>query len=66
MRLSDGFQVAEEDLEIRGPGDYFGTRQSGFPELQCADLTRDRALLEIAKEEAPRYASAYPFPDLDP
>ncbi len=65
-RLSDGFQVAEEDLEIRGPGDYFGTRQSGFPELQCADLTRDRALLEIAKEEAPRYASAYPFPDLDP
>ena len=59
-RLSDGFEVAEEDLEIRGPGDYFGTRQSGFPELICADLLRDRHLLELAKQEAAIYAHRYP------
>lgn len=59
-RLSDGFEVAEEDLDIRGPGDYFGTRQSGFPELQCADLVRDYDLLEAAKQEAPLYADSYP------
>lgn len=59
-RLSDGFEVAEEDLEIRGPGDYFGTRQSGFPELMCADLLRDRHLLELAKQEAAIYADRYP------
>ncbi len=60
-RLSDGFEVAEEDLEIRGPGDYFGTRQSGFPELICADLLRDRHLLELAKQEAAIYADHYPL-----
>ncbi|MGM9999110.1 MAG: ATP-dependent DNA helicase RecG [Candidatus Bruticola sp.] len=59
-RLADGFKVAEEDLEIRGPGDYFGTRQSGFPELICADLLRDRRLLELAKQEADIYADRYP------
>ncbi|MGM9991886.1 MAG: ATP-dependent DNA helicase RecG [Candidatus Bruticola sp.] len=59
-RLADGFKVAEEDLEIRGPGDYFGTRQSGFPELLCADLLRDRHLLEWAKQEAAVYADSYP------
>ena len=55
------FEVAEEDLEIRGPGDYFGTRQSGFPELICADLLRDRHLLELAKQEAAIYADRYPL-----
>jgi ATP-dependent DNA helicase RecG len=50
--LSDGFDVAEEDLQIRGPGDYFGLRQSGFPEFQVADLTRDLLLLEQAREDA--------------
>ena len=64
-RLSDGFEVAEEDLEIRGPGDYFGTRQSGFPELICADLLRDRHLLELAKQEAAIYAERYPSEDED-
>ena len=59
-RLSDGFEIAEEDLEIRGPGDYFGTRQSGFPELMCADLMRDSHLLEIAKEEAWNYVTNNP------
>ena len=50
--LSDGFDVAEEDLQIRGPGDYFGLRQSGFPEFQVADLTKDLMLLEQAREDA--------------
>ena len=50
--LSDGFEVAEEDLQIRGPGDYFGLRQSGFPEFQVADLTQDLFLLEQAREDA--------------
>lgn len=50
--LSDGFEVAEEDLQIRGPGDYYGLRQSGFPEFQVADLTRDLLLLEQARADA--------------
>lgn len=50
--LSDGFEVAEEDLQIRGPGDYFGLRQSGFPEFQVADLTRDGLLLEEARKDS--------------
>ena len=51
-KLSDGFDVAEEDLQIRGPGDYYGLRQSGFPEFQVADLTRDLFLLEQAQKDA--------------
>jgi ATP-dependent DNA helicase RecG len=48
----DGFVIAERDLEIRGPGDFFGTRQWGMPTLRVANLIRDRALLERAREEA--------------
>jgi ATP-dependent DNA helicase RecG len=51
-RLSDGFEVAEEDLEIRGPGDFYGRRQSGFPELRVADLLRDQHLLDMARKDA--------------
>jgi len=51
-KLSDGFEVAEEDLQIRGPGDYYGLRQSGFPEFKVADLTRDLFLLEQAQQDA--------------
>ncbi|MBC8412435.1 ATP-dependent DNA helicase RecG [bacterium] len=49
---SDGFKIAEEDLAIRGPGDFFGTRQSGIPELKIANILRDVDLLEIARKEA--------------
>jgi ATP-dependent DNA helicase RecG len=52
VRTDDGFAIAEKDLELRGPGDFFGTRQSGLPMLRVADLLRDRDLLEIARREA--------------
>jgi len=49
---NDGFKIAEVDLSLRGPGDFFGTRQSGLPALRVADLLRDGALLEEARQEA--------------
>jgi ATP-dependent DNA helicase RecG len=49
---SDGFVIAERDLQIRGPGDFFGTRQAGIPALRAGDLMRDGDLLERAFEEA--------------
>ncbi len=49
---SDGFRIAEADLEIRGPGEFFGTRQSGMPDLRAANILRDADLLEIARVEA--------------
>ena len=49
--INDGFQLAEEDLRLRGPGDYFGTRQSGLPDLRMARLS-DTDLLVLAREEA--------------
>jgi ATP-dependent DNA helicase RecG len=54
-RSDDGFVIAEKDLELRGPGDFFGTRQSGCPILRVGDLLRDRDLLMLAREEAFRY-----------
>jgi ATP-dependent DNA helicase RecG len=52
VRTADGFQIAELDLELRGPGEFFGTRQAGMPSFQVANLIRDRQLLEAAKREA--------------
>ena len=52
VRTNDGFQIAELDLELRGPGEFFGTRQAGVPNFQVANLIRDRQLLEAAKREA--------------
>jgi ATP-dependent DNA helicase RecG len=49
---NDGFVIAERDLRLRGPGDFFGTRQSGLPQLRAGDLTRDVDLLELAYAEA--------------
>ncbi|HZH03918.1 MAG TPA: ATP-dependent DNA helicase RecG [Myxococcaceae bacterium] len=51
-RTNDGFKIAEKDLEIRGPGEFLGTRQSGLPELAVANLARDVDLLAIARREA--------------
>ena len=52
VRTNDGFQIAELDLELRGPGEFFGTKQAGLPSFQVANIIRDRDLLEIAKREA--------------
>jgi ATP-dependent DNA helicase RecG len=52
VRTNDGFQIAELDLELRGPGEFFGTRQAGMPSFRVANLIRDRKLLELAKREA--------------
>ena len=56
LRTQNGFELAEVDLEQRGPGEFFGTRQAGLPELRVANLSRDRAVLELAKTEAARFA----------
>ncbi len=52
VRTNDGFQIAELDLELRGPGEFFGTRQAGLPSFLIANLIRDRQILEAAKREA--------------
>src|SRR5450631_596521 len=52
VHTNDGFEIAELDLELRGPGEFFGTRQAGLPSFQVANLIRDRDLLELAKKEA--------------
>ena len=51
-RHTDGFRIAELDLELRGPGEFFGTRQAGLPGFTVANIIRDRDILEIAKREA--------------
>ncbi len=51
---SDGFRIAEEDLRLRGPGEFFGVRQHGVPELKLADLGKHAAILSAAREEARR------------
>ena len=58
-RTHDGFELAEVDLELRGPGDFFGTRQSGLPALRMAQFS-DRALLESARELAARIIAEDP------
>ena len=58
-RTHDGFELAEIDLELRGPGDFFGTRQSGLPNLRMARFS-DRGLLESARELAERLTSEDP------
>jgi ATP-dependent DNA helicase RecG len=57
---TDGFVIAEKDLEIRGPGEFLGTRQSGLPELVVANLARDQALLGLAQQEAQAIVAADP------
>jgi ATP-dependent DNA helicase RecG len=52
VETEDGFRIAERDLDIRGPGELFGTRQSGMPPFRVADLRRDRELLQLARRDA--------------
>jgi ATP-dependent DNA helicase RecG len=60
---TDGFEIAERDLDLRGPGDFFGTRQAGMPTFRVIDLVRDRELLDVAQREAAEwFAAAVPSP----
>jgi ATP-dependent DNA helicase RecG len=63
VRTQDGFELAELDLSMRGPGEFFGTRQAGLPDFRVANLLRDRQLLELAKLQAARFAID-PGPDV--
>ncbi len=60
VRTQDGFELAELDLSMRGPGEFFGTRQAGLPDFRVANLLRDRQLMELAKMEAARFANTQP------
>ena len=59
-KTTDGFKIAEEDLKLRGPGDFFGFRQSGLPMLKMADMMTDIKLLELAKKAAAEILSDDP------
>lgn len=52
VETTDGFEIAEADLKLRGPGDFMGTKQSGLPEFRFADIVEDKVLLETAKQDA--------------
>jgi ATP-dependent DNA helicase RecG len=52
LATNDGFKIAEVDLELRGPGDFFGTRQSGMPEFKVANIFTDASVLEAARNDA--------------
>jgi ATP-dependent DNA helicase RecG len=55
---NDGFRIAEVDLDLRGHGEFFGTRQSGLPEFRAANLPRDMPILEEARKEAASIVAA--------
>ena len=58
VRTQNGFELAELDLQFRGPGEFFGTRQAGLPDFRVANLARDREVLELAKAEAARFVES--------
>ncbi|MCY9513710.1 ATP-dependent DNA helicase RecG [Paenibacillus apiarius] len=57
----DGFELSQRDLELRGPGDFFGTKQSGLPEFKLADMTNDFAVLEQARDDAAAFIRSEAF-----
>jgi ATP-dependent DNA helicase RecG len=61
---NDGFVIAERDLELRGPGDFFGTRQWGLPRLRVGDLVRDAAVMQLARDQARAWADVAPGDDV--
>ena len=60
---NDGFVIAEKDLQLRGPGEFLGTRQSGLPDLIISDIVRDAKILEIARNEAINFVKNYNIDD---
>jgi ATP-dependent DNA helicase RecG len=66
VRTQDGFELAELDLTMRGPGEFFGTRQAGLPDFRVANIVRDRAVLELAKREAEHFVKdPADYPELE-
>ena len=59
-QTNDGFKISEEDLRLRGPGDFFGARQHGLPEMHVADLGADVNVMQRAQDEAARVLAADP------
>jgi ATP-dependent DNA helicase RecG len=59
-RTTNGFEIAEMDLALRGPGEFFGTRQHGLPEFKLADITNEMELLQQAREDALELLAADP------
>ena len=60
---NDGFVIAEKDLQLRGPGEFLGTRQSGLPDLIISDIVRDAKILEMARAEALDFIKNYNIED---
>lgn len=58
---NDGFELSEKDLELRGPGDFFGKKQSGMPEFKVADMVHDYRALETARQDAANLVSSEAF-----
>ncbi|MBR1776599.1 ATP-dependent DNA helicase RecG [bacterium] len=62
-QTNDGFVIAEKDLQLRGPGEFLGTRQSGLPDMIIADIVNDAKILELARSEAINFAKNYDIKD---
>jgi ATP-dependent DNA helicase RecG len=60
---TDGFYISEMDLKLRGPGEFFGTKQSGLPSLRVANILRDAEILEVARREAVDFIARPPSQD---
>ena len=63
VESSDGFYIAEMDMKLRGPGEFFGTRQSGLPALHIGSIIRDADVLEVARNEAAAFVAHPPAED---
>jgi ATP-dependent DNA helicase RecG len=63
VESNDGFHIAEMDMKLRGPGEFFGTRQSGLPALQIGNIVRDADILEVARNEAAAFVAHPPAED---
>ena len=63
VESTDGFYISEMDLKLRGPGEFFGTKQSGLPSLRVASILRDSEILEIARREALSFVDHPPAPE---
>ena len=60
VESTDGFYISEIDLKLRGPGEFFGTKQSGLPSLRVASILRDTEILEMARREAVSFVESPP------